>query len=178
MSKLSGLPEKIMNDQFETIADQTSSSETGPSTEFAEAKQEPAETTNQNIEPSAATESQIESQIEAHTQADEAIAPNEPTGPNAPAEDSGEPGINKEEAVRPPKKADKIPKWLNELNRFHHDVNGILATKENLKLVSMDKNIKPSFARAWKQDVNRYFQLIVNLRRRATGAKIGGKNVA
>ncbi len=163
-----------MNDQIEKIADQTPSSESGLSTASAEAKQETVEPTNQNIEPSAATESQIE----AHTQADEAIAPNEPSGPSAPAEDSGEPGINKEEAVMAPKKADKIPKWRIELNRFHNDVNGILATKENLKLVSMDKNTKPSFARNWKQDANRYFQLIVNLRRRATGAKIGGKNVA
>jgi hypothetical protein len=97
---------------------------------------------------------------------------------SAPAEDSGEAAIKKEEAAVARKKAEQTPEWRRELKRFHNDINGILAAKENYKLVCVDQNAKPSFARTWKQESNRYFQLMVNLRRRARGAKVGGKNVA
>jgi hypothetical protein len=107
-----------------------------------------------------------------------AQSPNAAPLSSAPAEDSGEAAIKKEEAVRAPKKAVQSPQWRQELKRFHNDINGILAAKENYKLVCVDQNAKPSFAKAWKQEANRYFQLIVNLRRRAKGAKVGGKNVA
>jgi hypothetical protein len=99
-------------------------------------------------------------------------------GSPVPAQDSGDGIIKKEEDGSAVKKEDPRPPWRRELDRFHNDINEILATKENFKLVAVDQNAKPSFARSWKQEANRYFQLIVNLRRRGKGAKVGGKNVA
>lgn len=68
--------------------------------------------------------------------------------------------------------------WKSELNRFLQSANGVLATKENLKLVSVDKKLNPAYVKSWKLESNRYFQLLVNLRRREKETKTGGKTVA
>jgi len=140
-------------------------------------------TSNEDVDPILDNEATNASEIEypnpSQTSEDMgAQTPNATAESSAPAEDSGEAAIKKEEAVRAPKKAVQPPQWRQELKRFHNDINGILATKENYELVCVDQNAKPSFAKAWKQEANRYFQLIVNLRRRGKGAKVGGKNVA
>lgn len=98
--------------------------------------------------------------------------------PSAPAEDSGDQSTKKAEAASPGAKSAPEEEWRKHLKRFHNDINGVFAAKENFMLVCVDKQAKDSFARNWKQEANKYFQLVVNLRRRNLGSKVGGKTVA
>ena len=100
------------------------------------------------------------------------------TASSAPPEDSGDQGTKEAEASGSTAKNIHKEPWRQHLNRFHHDINGILATKENFKLVCVDKQAKDAFSRNWKLESNRYFQLVVNLRRRGMGTKVGGKSVS
>jgi hypothetical protein len=118
--------------------------------------------------PSEATESAPEESTDS-SQSEEAPAP---------AENNEDQAIKKAQAVGEGEKPARKPAWNKELERFHDDINGILATKENLKLVALDKNARQSFSRLWRTESNRFFQLAVNIRRRKRGVKMNGKSVA
>ena len=98
--------------------------------------------------------------------------------PIVPAEDSGDHGTKEAEAAGSQAKSPAEEPWRKHLKRFHNDVNGVFATKENCKLVCVDKKAKDSFARNGRLESNKYFQLVVNLRRRGLGSKVGGKSVS
>ena len=91
---------------------------------------------------------------------------------SAPAEDSGEPETKKAEA------AVNNDEWKNKLSNFQNKMNGVFAAKENMKLVAVEEKVHVAYATKWKQQSNRYFQLVVALRRRIHGGKVGGKSVA
>jgi beta-xylosidase len=103
-----------------------------------------------------------------------------PTG--KPPEDIREPETNKEEATAGSPESEiksKVdPSWRTELKRFHDDINLVLASKENLRLVAIDIKVPQEFAEDWKLASNRYFKLMVNLRKRYTGVKVAQKHVA
>jgi hypothetical protein len=139
-----------------------------------------------DITQDAATESSQEPtpESDAATESNEAPASNipdelsveaNPSGPGdtisaAPPEDSGEPETKKAEAV-----AD--PEWRKNLKEFHDKVNGVLAAKENMKVVAMDQKIHSAYSQNWKIQCNRYFQLTVAMRRRLNNGTVGGKRV-
>lgn len=88
-----------------------------------------------------------------------------------PAEDSGEPATKKAEAATP-------GSWQVDLQAFESRMNGLLAAKENLKLVAACEKLHSAYALSWKYQSNRYFQLVSTLRRRLKDGKVGGKSVA
>lgn len=63
-------------------------------------------------------------------------------------------------------KQDSAHQWKLQLKRFHDDVNDVLASKENLKLKTLNIKTRPEFFREWTSESNRYMILMVNLRRR------------
>ncbi len=163
--------ESVATDLAETTEDLAA--ETGdtsvadPTTESAESADLAAELSSEPTDPTA----------EASNSQDTAAAL---TGaePLVPAEDSGDQGTKKAEAASSSPKSAAVEPWRKHLKRFHDDVNGVFATKENFKLVCVDKKAKESFSRNWKVESNKYFQLVVNLRRRGLGTKVGGKSVS
>jgi hypothetical protein len=95
-----------------------------------------------------------------------------PQGTSGPSlEDSGEPETKKAEAA-----ADH--EWQKQLKTFESKINGLLAAQENLKLVAVDQNLHSAYVEDWKLQSNRYFQLVVALRRRIRSGTVGGKQVA
>jgi hypothetical protein len=66
---------------------------------------------------------------------------------------------------------DQTPKWLILLGKFHDESNGLLAGKENLKIVATNLNAKPSFYRKWSFEANQSMRLTASLRRRIAAAK-------
>jgi hypothetical protein len=66
----------------------------------------------------------------------------------------------------PREESQKGPRWITDLKRYHNDMNGLLAAKENLKLVALDKSVKPSFRYQWSLESNSVMRITVILRRR------------
>lgn len=64
-----------------------------------------------------------------------------------------------------------LPDWLVQLSRYHNDSNGLLAAKENLKLVAVNEQASPAFYRKWSLEANQIMRLTSNLRRRMDSGK-------
>ena len=62
---------------------------------------------------------------------------------------------------------------LKELIRFHYEMNGLLAGKENLKIMAIDTKAKMAFYRKWVHEANSAFRITCDLRHRL--AKSGRK---
>ncbi len=84
-----------------------------------------------------------------------------------PGRDQPEPAPHKED-----KSASNAPKWVQLLDDFHNNFNGLLAGKENLKLVAVNLDAEPSFYRKWSLEANQVMRLTSSLRRRSVAAKI------
>jgi hypothetical protein len=97
--------------------------------------------------------------------------PQNPDTTQAP-QDSGETSINKAEA------APSSTPWKIDLQTFESKMNGLLATKENMRLVAINEKIHSAYALSWTRDSNHYFRLLSNLRRRLNDVTVGGKHVA
>lgn len=93
------------------------------------------------------------------------------TGSTGLAEDSGEPATKKAEAAFD-------AAWINDARGFENRMNGLLAAKENLRLVAAHEKLHSAYSLSWKNQSNRYFQLVVMLRRRINQGKVGGKLVS
>ena len=124
-------------------------------------------------------EAPIEAELKS-VSAIESSAPEHST--EKPPEDIREPETNKEEATAGSPESEiksKVdPNWRTELKKFHDDLNMVLASKENLRLVALDIKVRQEFAEAWKLASNRHFKLMVNLRKRYRGVKVAQKHVA
>lgn len=66
----------------------------------------------------------------------------------------------------PTKAALVLPSWVKQISRYHNDMNGLLAAKENLKIMAVDKSVRHSFYKKWVFEANQYARLTVNLRHR------------
>ena len=58
------------------------------------------------------------------------------------------------------------PEWLQQISRYHNDMNGLLAGKENLKVMAVNTSARPSFYKKWVYEANQFARLTVNLRHR------------
>lgn len=132
-----------------------------------------------------ATAESVESGTGTHQPNDSTVDSSPDLGPesintdaSSRAQDSEEPTTMKEEASNQDSTSKLDDAWKKDLKRYLNDMNGVLAAKENLKLVWVDKRLNPAYAINWKIESNRYFQLMVNLRRRSFGTKMGGKSVS
>jgi len=72
-----------------------------------------------------------------------------------------------------PKSSTRVqdPKWTELLAKFHNESNGLLAGKENLKIVATNVKAKPPFYRKWSLEANQVMRLTASLRRRLKSAK-------
>ncbi len=130
---------------------------------------------NQESAP-ASEEAAVSDEVTVSSSSDEASVDATKSGPanpvsDAPPEDSGEPETKKAEDA-----ADL--RWKDALLNFHDKLNGVLAAKENMKLVAVEQKVHPAYVLNWKIQSNRHFQLVVAMRRRLKNGKVGGKTVA
>ena len=137
----------------------------------------------ESTSPEASIESEPKSTSEIETSAPEKSPENSlETPPRRPPEDIREPETKKQEATAgSPEseiKSQVDSSWRTELKRFHDDINLVLASKENLRLVAIDIKVPQEFAEDWKLASNRYLKLMVNLRKRYNGVKVAQKHVA
>ena len=137
----------------------------------------------ESTSPEAPIEAEPKSASEIETRAPENSLENSlEKSPGKPPEDIREPETKKEEATAgSPEseiKSKVAPSWRTELKRFHDDLNMVLASKENLRLVAIDIKVPQEFAEDWKLASNRHLKLMVNLRKRYNGAKVAQKHVA
>jgi hypothetical protein len=68
--------------------------------------------------------------------------------------------------------ASNEPDWIVQLRRYHHNINGLLAAKENLKIVAVNRGANPAFTKNWSREANSMMRLAVIMRDRlelATG---------
>lgn len=114
------------------------------------------------------------------------ISPDDPTampgeGPSIPqdksGEDTGETGEVQAEAAigtdepkveaapAAPPQSD-LPEWLQQISRYHDGMNGLLAGKENLKIMAINITVRPSFYKKWVYEANQFARLTINLRHR------------
>ena len=135
--------------------------------------------TTESTSPEAPIEAEPKSASEIETSAPENSLENQPV---RPPEDIREPETKKEEATAGSPESEIKSKvdssWRVELKRFHADVNMVLASKENLRLVAIDIKVPQEFAEDWKLASNRYLKLMINLRKRYKGVKVAQKQVA
>lgn len=66
----------------------------------------------------------------------------------------------------------KLPEWVLQISRYHNDMNGLLAGKENLKIMAVNTSARPSFYKKWVYEANQFARLTVNLRHRKRRALI------
>jgi hypothetical protein len=97
---------------------------------------------------------------------------------DASADNSGELATKKAEAAQSAPISVELEPWRKDLKRFYGDVNSSLTEKEEIKLECLNRKVKNEFVLNWKVESNKCFQLCVNLRRRSTGGKFGGKVIA
>lgn len=130
------------------------------------------ETENNNLpeQPEAAAAvSEVESsEAEAGSQ-DTGEAPQiqaEPATQTNSAQGSAE-ALNSPETSTGPEEVSKGEKtWRDHLVRYHNDMNGLLAAKENLKIVAVNKAARPSFYKKWSLEANQFMRITAILRRR------------
>ena len=95
----------------------------------------------------------------------EAAGPSEDLSETAPV-----PGENPPDSATvtpiPAKPASNLPAWVHEMSRYHNDMNGLLAGKENLKIMAVNTSARPSFYKKWVYEANQFARLTVNLRHR------------
>lgn len=65
----------------------------------------------------------------------------------------------------------KVEAWVRQLHRYHNDMNGLLAAKENFKIVAVNKSAKQAFYRKWSYEANQVLRLTSVLRRRMAESK-------
>jgi isopenicillin N synthase-like dioxygenase len=73
--------------------------------------------------------------------------------------------------TKPESNKPNLPKWVHLLNKYHNDFNGLLAGKENLKIVAVNLDAKPSFYRKWSTEANQVMRVTASLRRRSVTAQ-------
>ncbi len=88
----------------------------------------------------------------------------------AAMETSSEPNIEADltpsEQPAPSSADPELPVWIQQISRYHDDMNGLLAGKENLKIMAVNTSARPSFYKKWVYEANQFARLTVNLRHR------------
>jgi hypothetical protein len=130
---------------------------------------------DQEVEPqqdSIGNDIDLESALEASPEPAAETSP-EDTGDSAdiqaqlPAGDPQSPvEASKVDAASQNQASSEDPRWVTDLKRYHYDMNGLLAAKENYKIVAVDKSAKPSFYRQWSAEANNVMRITAILRRR------------
>jgi hypothetical protein len=65
----------------------------------------------------------------------------------------------------------EAPAWVAKISDYHNHINGLLAGKENMKLVAVNVSARQPFYKKWSLEANQVMRLTASLRRRSQEAQ-------
>lgn len=107
-------------------------------------------------------------EVQAEAAMETSNEPNIEAGLTPTLESDDQADINKPvaEQTTPSSSDPGLPVWIQQISRYHDDMNGLLAGKENLKIMAVNTSARPSFYKKWVYEANQFARLTVNLRHR------------
>ena len=131
------IPDDLAGVVNEESATEVPTGETAPSAELP--KDKSGEDTGET--PEVQAEAAMAASNEPNIEADLAPSPE--------SEDQADIDKLMAEQTAPSSQEPELPVWIQQISRYHDDMNGLLAGKENLKIMAVNTSARPSFYKKW-----------------------------